>query len=491
MNESCVGKNKKNMNPISDEGKLESLKKFKIIEPILKKEKKISDVSKEEKIHFRTIQNWIKKYKKYGFVGLNRNKRNDAGIKRVCTEEVQNIIEGIYLRNSHLSKASIFRKLKDFTQKYNFKHPSYKTVCNIISSMPKDLVTLAHEGAQAYRQKYDLLYIHEAHNPNEVWQADHMLLDILVFSDNENKKTNRPWLTIIIDDYSRCISGYELSFMAPSAKKTSLALRQGIWNKKEPNWSICGIPSTLYTDHGSDFTSTHIEQVCADLKINLVFSTVGMPRGRGKIERFFRTLNQLLISDLSGYIGSNNSKPLYSLSQLSSLIHKFILEYNQKENEQINKETPKYRWEKNGFLPRLPESVEQLDSLLFTTTKLRKIGRDGIRFQGLKFLDPILAEYVGENVIIRFDPNDLTSIRVFYKNKFLCQPICMDLDKQSVTLKEIQNARNSKRKSLQKEIKSKLSLIDAILNSKDKKIIQNTSVNVEEKRLKLKLYESE
>jgi putative transposase len=56
------------------------------------------------------------------------------------------------------------------------------------------------------------------------------------------------------------------------------------------------VPETLYTDHGSDFTSKHIEQVSIDLKIKLIFSEIGTPRGRGKIERFFRTLNQKLVS---------------------------------------------------------------------------------------------------------------------------------------------------------------------------------------------------
>jgi transposase InsO family protein len=39
----------------------------------------------------------------------------------------------------------------------------------------------------------------------------------------------------------------------------------------------------LYIDHGSDFTSRHIEQVAVDLKIRLIFSMAGKPRGRGKI----------------------------------------------------------------------------------------------------------------------------------------------------------------------------------------------------------------
>jgi len=59
-----------------------------------------------------------------------------------------------------------------------------------------------------------------------------------------------------------------------------------IWRKSDPAWPVCGIPAALYSDHGADFTSDHIAQVCADLKVQLIHSTPGVPRGRGKIERF-------------------------------------------------------------------------------------------------------------------------------------------------------------------------------------------------------------
>ena len=142
-------------------------------------------------------------------------------------------------------------------------------------------------------------YTQESERPNAIWQADHTLLDIWIWDEKENPV--RPWLTVVIDDYSRAIAGYYISFDAPSALQTALALRQAIWRKNNPKWHICGIPEVLYTDHGSDFTSHHIEQVCLDLKIRLIFSTVGQPRGRGKIERFFLTVNQMLLSKLSGY----------------------------------------------------------------------------------------------------------------------------------------------------------------------------------------------
>jgi putative transposase len=60
----------------------------------------------------------------------------------------------------------------------------------------------------------------------------------------------------------------------------------GIWRKRHPHWQICGVPDILYTDNGADFTSKHLQQVAADLKMRLVFSIPGKPQGRGRIERF-------------------------------------------------------------------------------------------------------------------------------------------------------------------------------------------------------------
>lgn len=57
----------------------------------------------------------------------------------------------------------------------------------------------------------------------------------------------------------------------------------------------------FYTDHGSDFTSRHLEQVAADLGMRLVFSLPGQPCGRGKAERYMDTVNQMCLSALPGY----------------------------------------------------------------------------------------------------------------------------------------------------------------------------------------------
>lgn len=471
-----------------DKDQSKALHKYKLIQLYLQNEKSFLEICKGQQIHPRTMRRWIKRYKELGLTGLERQQREDRDKRRSCSQELQLLIEGLHLQQPHLSGASVYRKVKEHSLKHRQKCPSYRTVCHIISQIPKSMKTLAHEGSKAYKQQFDLLYHHEATSPNEIWQADHVLLDI--FINTESGKLSRPWLTVIIDDYSRAIVGYELSFLALSATKTALCLRQAIWRKNDPLWAICGIPTTLYTDHGSDFTSQHIEQVCISLKIRLIFSQIGEPRGRGKIERFFRTLNQKLLSELDGYTGSKNPRANLFLSDLDVLVRSFILNYNQSIHS-ITQETPRERWEKRGFLPHMPDSIEQLDLLLLTVAKPRTVQRDGIRFQGLRYLDPLLADYIGETVTIRYDPADITCIRVFYKNNYLCQPICQALDEESVSLKDIQAARNNRRKSLQNEIKQRLSLVDAILNSKQRTPLVIKPSDKTVKSTGLKLYDND
>jgi len=166
-----------------------------------------------------------------------------------------------------------------------------------------------------------------------------------------------------------------------------LALRQAIWRKEDARWVVCGIPDVLYTDNGSDFTSNHLEQVGADLKIRLVFSIPGKPRRRGRIERFFSTVNEMFLCELDGYApagGVVRGKPTLTLAEFDTKFRAFILDaYHRRENAET-KTPPVERWEANGFLPRMPDSLEQLDLLLIQVAKARQVRADGIHFQSLR-----------------------------------------------------------------------------------------------------------
>ncbi|WP_427118090.1 DDE-type integrase/transposase/recombinase [Pseudarthrobacter scleromae] len=179
--------------------------------------------------------------------------------------------------------------------------PSYSVVRKIVQALDPALVTLALEGPASYRDRHELVLRRRADCPNHIWQADHTQLDILI--NGANGKPDRPWLTTVMDDYSRALCGYTVFTGAPSALNTALALRQAIWRKSDPSWAMCGLPDILHVDHGSDFTSHHLEHTAIELHIRVIHSTIARPQGRGKIERFFGTINTEVLPNLPGHLG--------------------------------------------------------------------------------------------------------------------------------------------------------------------------------------------
>ena len=209
----------------------------------------------------------------------------------------------------------------------------------------------------------------------------------------------------MIDDCSRAVCGYTVFLGAPSALNLSLALRQAVRPKADPGWVVSGLPDVLYADHGSDFTSDHLRQVCVDLHVRLVHSTVARPQGRGKIERFFGTVTTELLPLLPGHLvrGKPATPPALTLAGLDAAFATWLGGYHQRTHSETGL-TPTAGWLADGWLPRTTDTPEQLDLLLVMVAAPRVVHRDGIRFQGVRYLHPTLAAYVGETVTIRYDP---------------------------------------------------------------------------------------
>jgi putative transposase len=410
----------------------------------------------------RTVQRWAARYRREGLAGLVRRERTDRGRPRLPAALCR-LVEGLALARPPSSAAALQRRAAAVAAARGWPVPSYKQVYTLVRRLDPALVSLAHEGLRGYRERFDLLYRREAGRPNELWQADHTPLDLWIV--DERRRPARPWLTVILDDYSRAVAGYAVSLRAPSALQTALALRQAVWRKADPHWPVCGIPDVFYTDHGSDFTSRHLEQVAADLHMQLVFSTAGVPRGRGKIERFFRTVNQLFLCALPGYAppGAPAAAPVLTLPELDARLHRFLVEdYHHRTHGETGR-APRARWEAGGFLPRLAESLEQLDLLLLTVAQPRRVHQDGIRFQGLRYLDPGLAAYVGEDVVIRYDPRDLAEVRVYHRERFVCRAICQELAGQTIGLEALVRARNERRQQLRTALSERAAAVAALL----------------------------
>jgi len=445
---------------LSEAQRRQALERFAVLRPALEEGVSQTQIARDHQMALSTVQRWIKSYREKGLAGLAPATRSDKGKSRNLPEQAITLVEGLALQTPPRSAAAIHRQVVEIAKTQGWKPPSYERVRLIIKSLDPALVTLAHQGAAAYREEFDLLYRREATHANAMWQADHTPLDVWLL--DEAGKPAKPYLTAIEDDYSRMIMGYRLSFQPATALTTALTLRQAIWRKDDPRWSAYGIPSVFYTDHGSDFTSKHMEQVAADIRMELVFSEKGVPRGRGKVERFFRSVDQLFLQDVPGYAPKEyaEAEATLTLPDFEQRFRTWLLEDYHRRIHSETERQPKDRWEAGGFVPRMPASLEQLDLLLLTVAKTRRVQQDGIHFQNHRYMDITLAAFVKEEVLIRYDPADMGEIHVFYQDRFLCRAICAELSDRKVSLKEIEQARTARRKQVRAELSTREAMVN-------------------------------
>lgn len=406
----------------------------------------------------RTLQRWHARYRVGGYAALGDGPRVDLGRRRTDPQLLR-LVEHLALTRPRPTAATIHRAVLEHCAATGTTAPSYSTVRSVIAGLDPGMVTLALEGPASYRDRHELALRRRADRPNALWQADHTMLDIHVLDQRGDPL--RPWLTIVLDDHSRAVCGYLLAPGAPSAANTALALRQAIWPKTEPDWPQCGVPDALYTDHGSDFTSHRIGDTLAALHVRVIHSAVDRPQGRGKIERFFGTVNTELLTRLPGHITPRRPPaPVMTLTELDTALDTWLRAYNARPHREL-RQSPNTAWTADGWLPHLPGTLEDLDGLLLTVPTTRTVQRDGINFQGLRYTAPTLAPYVGATVTVRYDPRDITEIRVFHQDAFLCTAIDVEHSRQTISLRDIQAARTAHRRRLREQIRERVAVTPA------------------------------
>ncbi|GGM17309.1 hypothetical protein GCM10011594_41710 [Nakamurella endophytica] len=224
---------------------------------------------------------------------------------------------------------------------------------------------------------------------------------------------------------------------------------------------------TLYSDHGADFTSTHIVQVCADLRMQLIHFTPGVPRGRGKGERSFGTVTTELLPTLPGHIPAGNhgrpvTPPVLTLTQPDEAVGEWAVGTYLQRRHPETQQPPAQRWTAGGWLPRMPESLEALSLLLLTVRTPRKVQRDGIHLHGLRYFATTLAPYIGEAVTIRYYSRDLAEIRVYHRDTFLCRAVAPDIAAATISMQDLQTARNERRRELRAHLTARRSLAELL-----------------------------
>ena len=152
-----------------------------------------------------------------------------------------------------------------------------------------------------------------------------------------------------------------------------------------------------------------------------------------------------------------------TVTELDRGFRDFLREYHARPHGET-KIPPQERWQHGGFVPRMAESLEQLDLLLLTVAKTRKIQADGVRFQGMRYIDPTLAAYVGESVVLRYDPRDMAEVRLFHQGKFLCRAICPELAGRDRRATRYRQARDQRRRELRETLRDRRKTVEALLD---------------------------
>ena len=396
-------------------------------------------------------------YQTGGLDGLARKSRKDKGGSRIVPGDFQKIIEGMCLQRPKPTLAWVHRKVKDYCNREGLALPSYHVVWRIYQAIPDEQKVYAHEGERAYKHKFGIIHRWSAQYPNEIWQCDHKELPL--YATDLRGRVGKVWLTAVEDDYSRAILGYYLGIEAPSSLRVALALRQAIWYKPEESWPMCGIPEKFYTDHGSDFKSSHIEQVAADLKFEAIDSQVGEAEPRGKVERLFRTTEQMFVPDIK----SPKEAPL-PIEDIDQAFRKWLLEtYLVLKNDDLG-QSPLERWTAAARIPRMPENRESLDLMLLHVGKPRKVRRDGIRFKTFRYFDLSISKFVTEEVSVRYDPRDMSEIYLYADGTFVGKAFCRELEGKETSLREIIRERTRRKKEVKAAVLERQALAQVHLS---------------------------
>ena len=102
-----------------------------------------------------------------------------------------------------------------------------------------------------------------------------------------------------------------------------------------------------------------------------------------------------------------------------------------------------------------------------------------------------LAAFVGEQVMIRYDPRDLAEIRVYLDGKFICPAICQDIADLVVSLKDIRKARQKIKRELRGEINDAKQLLKILAADANDTKVSSKTKSPKSKKSRIKLYKNE
>lgn len=337
-----------------------------------------------------TLDRWIRRYRAGGFAGLIPSPRALSPRTDGATLE---LAAALKRENPARTAAQVQRILRASAG----WSPSESTLLRLFHRL--ELIGPAAGDAPAVFGRF------EADNPNDRWTGD-----ALHGTRIGGRKT---YLFAFLDDHSRLICGYRFGF-AEDTVRLGVAL--------EPALACRGVPASVYVDNGSAFVDAWLLRACAKLGIRLVHSAPHRPQGRGKIERFFRTVREQFLVEVTDTtaeeLAAAGTDHRTALLELNGLLTAWVeTEYHRRVHSETS-QSPLERWDAGwarlGRTPAMPTAADLTEAFLWseyrTVTRTATVSLHGNTFQ----VDAVL---VGRKVELVFSPFDLETVEVRYQNK--------------------------------------------------------------------------
>jgi putative transposase len=317
--------------------------------------------------------------------------------------------------------------------------PSFRMLQRVRDTIPAFDQYAARYGRQAAIVKFRSIKGHVITSaPLERVEIDHTPLDLFVVDDINGLPLGRPFLTVCIDDHTRCVLGFYIGFVDPSCHSVAICLknafRQNDWiSEMYPNIEhvdeIYGVPTTIVVDQGLEFYAGRFVKACDRLGITVLYSARKTPWHKAKIENFLGKANREIAHKAPGTTFNNifakgdydpEKHAVVRLSILKRIVYRWIYDvYHQRQHRSLGI-TPAEMWAKTinyDDIP-LPADSDALNVILGKEED-RVLTTKGIEYEGLKYnsndLEALRRQYGFRlEVTISVDESNIGSIYVIY-----------------------------------------------------------------------------
>ncbi|EDV9406556.1 Mu transposase C-terminal domain-containing protein [Enterobacter hormaechei] len=260
--------------------------------------------------------------------------RSDGGKgKGRLPEPVERIIRELlqkrFLTKQKRSLAAFHREVAQACKAQKLQVPTRNTVALRIAGLDPREATLRREGQDASRSLQGVGGVPPAMTaPLKQVQIDHTVIDLIVVDERDRQPIGRPYLTIAIDVFTRCVVGTVVTLEAPSAVSVGLCLAHAACDKRpwlegmdvEIDWPMSGKPMLLYLDNAAEFKSEALRRGCEQHGIQLEYRPLRQPHYGGIVERIIGTAMQMIHDELPGTTFSNpGQRGEYASEKMASL----------------------------------------------------------------------------------------------------------------------------------------------------------------------------